>query len=602
MAVTITPNLTDITLGEAADDGYWSGEDGYSTEVYRQGSSAQAWLVSKNASETASFDVFTKSGLVDMSATNTHIYVTMRCDIAPFIDYLRFSLQSDTTHGSATSGTYWWTLVDNTSVTEWYGEWKTFILDVNSTATDGDSTGTLDLSAITDFHINVDNSNSGNIRSIENTYVDCVRFGTGLTLTGTAWDFDDVATIDASNTYKWDVVRRVGPGIFEGNGTITIGNGATTTSPSISNQVLFFPDKSTAGEAGGPLGIIASAFYNFILDGTATTCDFNNMSLIASSAYPFYLDADYASLPASSIDWDGGVIVEASTVDLDDTQSVIGVSFVACGQINPSAAEFENNTISEYAGTDGALLWPGGTTVNNCLFYFNVRAIEITQASNQTFDALTFSGSIFDVHLNNGGTDIDVSKNNGSDPTNYIATGGGVVTFVGPSVTVKVTSQQADGAAVGSVMVLLKAKDGTGPFPFEESVTISNSGTTATVTHASHGMTTGDYVLIKDASLDDNNGVFQITVNTASEYEYIMGDTPGSSPTGDITSTFVALFGETNASTGVLSTPRVYPSDQPVTGYAAKASASPYWKRFPLVGTVDSADGVSLTAVMLPDT
>ena len=62
MAASVTPNLTDVTLGESTDDTYWTGEDGYSTEVFRQGSSAQAWIVAKNGNETASFDCFSKSG------------------------------------------------------------------------------------------------------------------------------------------------------------------------------------------------------------------------------------------------------------------------------------------------------------------------------------------------------------------------------------------------------------------------------------------------------------------------------------------------------------------------------------------------------------
>lgn len=599
MAVTVTANLTDVTLGESTDDSYWTGEDGYSTEVYRQGNSAQAWVVSKNASETASFDCYSKSGLVDMSGSGVHLYITVRCDIAPFIDYLRVALQSDTAHGSSSSGTYWWTIVDNTSNIEWYGEWKTFVLDVNNSSTDADSSGTLDLSGVTDVKVNVDNSNSGNIRSIENTYIDCIRFGTGLTLTGTAWDFDDVAAIDASNTYKYDVVRKVGPGIFEVNGTITIGNGATTTTPSISNQTLFFPDKSTAGEAGGPLGKIASTFYNLVIDGTATVCDFNNFSLIASSTYPFYLDADYASLPSNSIDWDGGVVVEASAVDFDDTQSIIGVSFVDCGQIDPTTCEFENNTISGYSGTDGALLWPGGTTVNNCQFTSNDRAVEITQASNQTFDALFFDSNTYDVHLNNGGTNINVSKNNSSDPTSYVATGGGTVTFVGASVTTQVTVKDlSDSSNIENARVLVWVTDGTN-FPYQASVSITGSGTTATVTHTSHGLSTGDNIIISGVTNDDAyNGAFQITVTGTNTYTYDTTYTISSSPaTGTPVATFAFLNGLTNSS-GVVSDNRVVASDQPIAGRVRKSSSSPYYEQGTVTGTVDSTDGFSAIVLL----
>ena len=37
MAVTVTALLTDVTLGEVADDTYWTGSDGNSQEIFRQG-------------------------------------------------------------------------------------------------------------------------------------------------------------------------------------------------------------------------------------------------------------------------------------------------------------------------------------------------------------------------------------------------------------------------------------------------------------------------------------------------------------------------------------------------------------------------------------
>jgi len=131
-------------------------------------------------------------------------------------------------------------------------------------------------------------------------------------------------------------------------------------------------------------------------------------------------------------------------------------------------------------------------------------------------------------------------------------------------------------------------------------VTIVNSGTTATVTHAGHGMASNDYVSIKGASLLANNGVFQITVTGVDGYTYTMGSTPGSSPTGTITSTFVALYGTSSAG-GVVTTSREYGDVQPVVGWARKSTSAPYYKSAPLVGEVDDVDGYSATAVMILD-
>ena len=608
MAATVTALLTDVTLGESADDTYWTGSDGYSTEIFRQGSSSQGWVVAKNANETATFDYYSKAtATLDMSATGVHLFITMRCDVAPFIDYVHFGLYSDTAHGAASTGNKWWTVVDNTTNIEWAGEWITIKLDVNSTSTFSTS-GTLDLSAVDTVGINVDNSNSGNIRSIENTYIDAIRFGTGIKITGTAWDFDDVAAIDnsndATNGYnKWDIIRKVGPGVFEVNGQIQIGDGATSTTSSLSNETLFFKDISTSGIEGGPIGKQASGFYKVIVTGSGVTAfDPTNLSILASSNAPFIFDADDTGLPTGSIDWDAGTIIQCSSFLSDGEQDFTNLSFFDCGQIQPAGSDFTNFLIDNYTGTDGAILWPGGTTIKNGVIQNSDRGIEVTQTSAQTYDNITFTSNTYDTHLNNGGTNINISKNNGSNPTNYVATGGGTVTYVGAAVTIQVTSQESDGTAVGSCQVMVKAKDGTGPWPYNITVTITNSGTTATVSHTAHGMSIGDKIVIEGASHQENNGIHTIvTVPNVNSYTYTMASAPGSDPTGTIKSTWVALAGTTNATTGILSTSRVYPSDQPVTGYCRKSTSSPYWKTFEITSTVDDVNGMNVIAIMSPD-
>jgi hypothetical protein len=170
---------------------------------------------------------------------------------------------------------------------------------------------------------------------------------------------------------------------------------------------------------------------------------------------------------------------------------------------------------------------------------------------------------------------------------------------VAGAVTVKVTVTDASGTLIDGARVFLRASSGTGPFPYQDTVTIVNASTTATVTHTAHGMDTNDKVEIRGASHSENNGVFSITKVNDNSYTYTMDSAPGSSPTGTITCTFVALAGTTTS--GVLSTSRVYSADQPVVGWARKSSSSPYYKTGPLSGSVDNADGYSNTAVLTAD-
>jgi hypothetical protein len=430
MAASVTALLTDITLGESADASYWTGSDGNSAEIYRQGSGSEGWIVGKNANETATFDYYSKAtATLDMSGTGVHLYITMRCDIAPFIDYVHFGLYSDTAHGAATTGNKFWTVVDNTTNIEWAGEWLTIKLDVNSTTTFSTS-GTLDLSAVDSVAINVDNSNSGNIRSIENTYLDAIRFGTGLKITGTAWDWQDIADDDNLNANKYDIVRKVGPGIFEVNGQLQIGDGATTTTPATSNETLFFKDISTSGIEGGPIGKQASGFYKVIVTGSGCTCDFDNFSIIASANADFIFDADDTGLPDASINWNGGTVIECSSFLSDGAQDFLNIGFYNCGQIDPAGSDFTDCLIDGYTGTDGALLWPGGTTVKDCSFTGNSRAIEHATAVDVTYDGITFTGNTYDIHLDAGATNEsiygsanqDTDVNLDGDPTRVAQT------------------------------------------------------------------------------------------------------------------------------------------------------------------------------------
>lgn len=174
------------------------------------------------------------------------------------------------------------------------------------------------------------------------------------------------------------------------------------------------------------------------------------------------------------------------------------------------------------------------------------------------------------------------------------------VSLVISPVTVEVTTIKTDGTALASAALILAASDGTGPFPFEESVTIARSGSTATVTHTGHGMASNDKVLISgDATTEPEYiGVKQITFIDANSYSYTVSGSPTTPASGTITSTFVALQGTTDGVTGVLSTTRVYPSDQPVVGWTRKMSSAPYYKEGILTGDISSSTGYIVSAVM----
>jgi hypothetical protein len=270
---------------------------------------------------------------------------------------------------------------------------------------------------------------------------------------------------------------------------------------------------------------------------------------------------------------------------------------------------------SRVAADTSAVVWNVATDTDGYLddMYFSKgtnahHAIELgtTSPTEVTLRGITFSG--FNASNAQNDSVVHVKRTTGTVTINAVGcsgtvsykTDGATVTVVSDSVTITITVQEVDGTKIENARVLVKASDATGPFPYQESVSIVNDGNVATVTHTGHGMASNDKVLIEGCELQPNNGVFSITYISDSSYSYVMSESPGSDPGGSPTSTFVALSSLTNSS-GVATASRVYSADQNVTGWARKASSAPYYKTGLISGAVDSTDGLSVTVLMIED-
>lgn len=297
----------------------------------------------------------------------------------------------------------------------------------------------------------------------------------------------------------------------------------------------------------------------------------------------------------------------------------LNCAFSGCGQITVNGGKLNGSdvsgcTVDGSSSDEGAVIWDSadpdgyldslsitkGTATNHAIEFGDSVPSSLT-LRNCVFSGFNASDSQYDstfYFADTGGT-ITLNLVNCSGNVS-VKTAGCTVNVVEDPVTVKVTVKTSAGALIENARVMIRTKDATGPFPYQESVTISNSGTTATVTHTAHGMDTNDYVDIKGASHNQNNGIHQITKINDNSYSYTMTSDPGSSPTGTITATFVSLYGLSD-SNGIVSTSRVYSSDQPVTGWARKSTASPFYKTGPIDDTVDSTDGLNISAVLIAD-
>jgi hypothetical protein len=448
--------------------------------------------------------------------------------------------------------------------------------------------------------------------------VDAMRYGRGSIIIeyGSSGDgyanFDDAATVndDNSGTYgynKW--------GLFQASAGGYLWKGRMQLGTS-SNAVEF----------------VDSNVFILIDDVVNCTANFNTIEINHASSIINWTNIVFKALGTTSpgrlvmnhnadVNGDGCQFFDMGAFSFGGTGTeLLNSIWNGCGQITVNGGKINGSKISD-ANIDGstsdlgAVDWDLATDPDGYL-----DNLEITKGSN-TYHAINFGSSIpstmtirglvasgFNAANNNYDSTFYFEDTSGTFTLNCVGCSGNMtyksagctVNIVSDPVTVKVTVKTAGGTVIENARVLVKASDGAGPFPFEESVTIANSGTTATVSHTGHGMATNDYVVIEGASLQANNGVFQITVNSVDEYEYTMASSPGSSPTGTITSTFVALYGLTSA-LGVVSTSRVYSTDQNVTGWARKSSATPLYKTGTISDTIDSTDGLNYTAVMILD-
>jgi hypothetical protein len=170
-------------------------------------------------------------------------------------------------------------------------------------------------------------------------------------------------------------------------------------------------------------------------------------------------------------------------------------------------------------------------------------------------------------------------------------------------VFVQVVIKDNNGQALEDARVYMVASDEIGAFPFEESVTITRSGTVATVSHATHTLVDGDHVKLSGITdkTEDNSGAHLITVTGVNSYTYVTTDSGSTSYTGSIIATGVVINDITGQS-GIVSIERELSEGQNVTGFVRKSTDSPRFKSFSLAGNrVDSIVDTTINIRMILD-
>lgn len=352
---------------------------------------------------------------------------------------------------------------------------------------------------------------------------------------------------------------------------------------------------------------------------------------VVTSNTPYVFEITSAATSAATWDFTGLTVVGAA-VTLRNVMTFSSMTFSSFTAFDATGCALTSCVLSKPPATNNSITTNGSTTFSACSF--NTTTVTAgnylcSVASPSIFTNCTFTGSsskghairittpgtyslvgdIFTGYGTDASTSAAIYNDSGGAVTLNISGGGSSPTVrngtsattsvVAGSVTVTLTATTITGTAIQNANVLVKAATG-GPMPFDATVTITNSGTTATVSHTAHGMATNDKAVFSGASLSANNGIFAITYINANSYSYTMGSSPGSNPTGTIKATFVVLAGLTDAS-GVISMSRVFASNQPITGVTRKSTISPLYKTAPIAGTISSTTGASLSALLISD-
>ena len=450
-------------------------------------------------------------------------------------------------------------------------------------------------------------------RNVTNTWMDVIRYLDGYSMTGgTEGDeveLSDISTYDNGTTTLrgYGIISEVS-GVYFCTGTVQFGTGATTHWMKMDGEILVFKDEH-----------IAAGLYSLSGVGAGTDVVIKNSVMRSSGstdATRFIFDWSDADLASCSIT--DNLIVKAAACDFKSGQTVTGNTFDDCGQISHGGADMDDCVFKNYEGTADTsyLIYnevsdPNGEMDNTSFTKgsASTHAIEfgVSSPTTMTLTGIDFSGynaansqtdSTLYFARTFGGVTVNLSGCTGN--ITY-KSAGATVNFVADPITTQITVKDINTQGLlEDARVLLLASSGTGDLPYQESVTIARSTNTATVTHTSHGLVTGDFTFIDGADQDEYNGAYEITFSTVSTYTYTVPGTPTTPATGTITATG-GYFNTLTGPSGIVTDSRTILANQPVTGRVRLSSGTDLYKSSPINETVDKEIGLSVTVQLIPD-
>lgn len=438
MAVTVTPNLTDLVdcdiISGSPVAGTFSASQGSPavvTDIYRE---ATGSIGCELRSAGVQWMKFTRtSGTWDLS--NTHIYIW-------FMNLFFNSLATKVNGGirilvgDGTNVGYWYVAGSDT----YSGGWICLVVDTSKLLDSGSCT----LTAVTEIGVGVNYVSA--VRNVESTYMDIARYGDGLTVTSdavcTLQDIFDYSSADLDGRAH-GIIRKEG-GVFFLQGKLRLGD---ASSGSIefedTSQVIVFEDKDVNAD-----------LYEILVQGNAagtTSIKFGAKSggrgisgcVVRSEGTPKY-DITAIDTDIDTLGLYGCIFYDADNIQLPPNSAnreALDCTFEKCGQVVPDTCKVQYcNFVSSDA--DAVLISDDPHYVTDCNFISCVNGVEIDTYGDGEYDFvnLQFSGCAYDVN-NSCGQTLTVA-NSGSNASSY--TGSTVNFITSVQLTIKVTNEAGE--------------------------------------------------------------------------------------------------------------------------------------------------------------
>lgn len=376
-----------------------------------------------------------------------------------------------------------------------------------------------------------------------------------------------------------------------GDGTNATEYSARATSTEMPFGVTAYVDK----DSDKTIRVLASA---------SDVIDFSQSIISGTKLFNFIIDPSSSTSASYS---GNGAILRGATPTWKTGIVANGRTFLLCGPIDAKGAVFNNcNILRTLASSSQAAIKfdanssMSGTEIDltNTVAGYHIELGTAVTAFTLTDVTFTGTPGTNKIHVLRTTGTVTITATGTTLSEGEITSAGATVVLVLDVVTVKVTIRDVRTLApVSSAAVLLTADSG-GALPYQESVTITRSGSTATVAHTAHGMSNGEKVRIYGANQDEYNGVFALTYIDANSYSYTVTGTPATPATGSVTATAVLLEGTTDGSGIIQRTDWQFAGNQPVIGRSRKGS-SPRYASGVVSGLINSG-GLDATAFLTP--